>query len=388
LANTPTASTSTAINRDLLYVLVGVPVGGTFTRADGTTAAVGDLLIKQRFPLSRINGLADPTFTATTNSTILNGVQVPASAVTVQRDFGLKWNTDHWDYVGAIGTTVLSTIERLDQVVAENREPNFFELLKAGILSGSVGMGSGSSGRTFVNAETKYYSTPLSSDYQIMQIGANIIDQWDSDNVPTFINFGGNELAGIENLPYLNKLVFKPYWTSKTTGPSTTYKFDAWLLPSLWNPHQNAPPASQNVQIAMTTGTMFASTTSPNLTSSTIGSTNQYMTVDASLFGTVAPGNPSVNNPSAPRVANPAGGSNIDNVTPGNYYGFHFPTITAPAGTTTPTGTAYPTFTACEFAMQVQVNGNWKSYQKWTGCAQPAPSLVCAPGSWFSGTPQ
>src|SRR5205807_4930217 len=107
LANTPTADTSTAINRDLLFVRAV----GAFTRADGTTAAVGDLLIKQRFPLSRINGLADPTFASTTNSTINNGFLVPATTTTVQRDFGLKWNSDHWDYVGATGTTVQTAIK-------------------------------------------------------------------------------------------------------------------------------------------------------------------------------------------------------------------------------------------------------------------------------------
>src|SRR5207302_6656183 len=191
-----------------------------------------------------------------------------------------------WQYFGAAGS-VRSAIETLDQVAAENREPNFFELLKAGILSGSVGLGS--SGATFVAADTKYYSAvaPTSSDYQIMQIGANIIDQWDSDNIPTFINVGDNELAGIENLPYLNKLVFKPYWTLK----AGKYHFDAWLLPSLWNPHQNAPPlASQNLQIAMTAGTLSATTSNPaflTMTSIT-GGANQYMTVDANLFGTTA----------------------------------------------------------------------------------------------------
>src|SRR5947207_14132609 len=115
-----------------------------------------------------------------------------------------------------------------------------------------------------------------------MQIGANIIDQWDSNNIPTFINFGGNEVAGIENLPYLNKLVFKPYWTLK----SSKYHFDAWLLPSLWNPHQNAPPASQNVRIVMTAGTLGATTANPLVTIPNIsGSATQYMTVDASKFG-------------------------------------------------------------------------------------------------------
>src|SRR5438034_3575084 len=250
LANTPTASTSTAINRDLL----AVRALGAFTRADGTDAAAGDLLIKQRFPLSRLIGITSTGPNTTTNSTIIAGVLQPATTSsdpkhpevpaggTIQRDFGLLWNSanNRWDYVGATGSTVQTAIKTLNQVATDNREPNFFELLKAGILSGSVGLGS--SGATFVAADTKYYSAvaPTSSDYQIMQIGANIIDQWDSDNIPTFIGFGADpvtlqpyELAGVENLPYLNKLVFKPYWRSAT-------QFDAWLLPSLWNPHQNA----------------------------------------------------------------------------------------------------------------------------------------------------
>src|SRR5207248_5405508 len=211
-------------------------------------------------------------------------------------------------------------------------------------------------------AQPKYYSTvvPTSSDYQIMQIGANIIDQWDSDNIPTFINFGGNELAGIENLPYLNKLVFKPYWTSVTKSGVTTYPFDAWLIPSLWNPHQNAPPAaSQDVQIAMTAGTFSANTTAPiGATSSITGSATQFMTVDANLFGTVA--NPSTNNPSGPTTANgikPASlptGITVSKDTVN--YGFHVavatPGSTAPSASTT----AYPNFgpaPGCTFELQV-----------------------------------
>jgi len=392
LANTPTASTSTAINRDLL----NVRAIGTFTRADGSSAAAGDLLITRRFPLSRINGLADPTFAATANSTINIGLLVPATAATVQRDFGLLWDTanNRWKYVGATGTAVQSAIERLDQVAAENREPNFFELLKAGILSSSVGMGSGSGGgRTFVNPEPKYYNTntaapPTSSDYQIMQIGANIIDQWDSDNVPTFINFGGNELAGIENLPYLNKLVFKPAWTGPQSG---TYTFNAWLIPSLWNPHQNAPPAAQDVQIAMTSGTFSASTTLPSLTTPLLtGSPTLFMTVDASKFGTIGPPpNPSTNNPSGPTTANGIKPAKLPpgtvitastDAAPGPYYGFHVvgTTTTAPTSSTT----AQPNFVAANFELQVQVSTSpvvWKAYQRWTGCAQPATPLTCAP---------
>src|SRR5262249_30886093 len=152
-------ATPTATNPDLLTVRVA---GSGFTRADGTQASTNDLLIKRRFPLSRINGLANPTFpTTAANSTLSaqnTGFLSSATATTVQRDFGLVWNSanSRWDYVGATGTTVQNAIKTLATVAAENREPNFFELLNAGILSGSVGMGS--SGRTFVAPEAKYYS--------------------------------------------------------------------------------------------------------------------------------------------------------------------------------------------------------------------------------------
>jgi hypothetical protein len=362
------ANSSTAINRNLLSVRVTT----SFTRADGTTAAVGEPLINRRFPLSRINGLSDPTFASSANSTIVGGVLVPATAATVQRDFGLLWNSgkNRWDYVGASGSTVQTAIKRLDQVAAENREPNFFELLKAAILSGSLGMGSGST-NTFVLADTKYYST-MSSDYQILQIGANIIDAWDSDNVPTFINFydttGNYEIAGTENLPYLGKLVFKPSWTTgKAKG---TYQFDAWLLPSLWNPHQNAPSAAQNIQIAMTSGSLSAGTTLPSGTTNTIsGSSTQYMTVNANTF-TITP--------SAPTAAATPAGSSITK-SPDNYYGFHVAFPTPSSVPPDPSGSAYPIFGAsgCNFDLQVQINGTWKSYQKWKGCNQPATPLAC-----------
>jgi hypothetical protein len=388
------ANNATAINRDLLNVRV--PAGSPgFTRADGSSASAGDLLIKQRFPLSRINGLGPTGANTAVNSTILNGFLVPATdpnsgGGTISRDFGLHWNSDHWDYVGATGTTVQTAIKTLDQVATDNREPNFFELLKAGILSGSVGIGS--NGATFVAAEAKYYNTnpatpPTSSDYQIMQIGANIIDQWDSDNIPTFINFGGNELAGIENLPYLNKLVFKPAWTTiKGTGHNPdTYRFDAWLLPSLWNPHQNAASGTGNVRIAMTAGTMTATLSGGPLCTSVTGSLANppSMIVDPTKFTT--PTSPS-GVTAAALVSTSGAVSASSDLIPGPYNGFHVNSQTNPTTPPSNSSTAYPVFTACQFAMQVQVNGNWKSYQKWTGCAQPATPLACAPSSWLGVT--
>jgi len=416
------AGNATAINRDLLTMYVpGSPTTAAFTRPDGTTAFGGDLLIKRRFPLSRINGLG-PTGPITTDSngnpiysTINNGFLVQATAPnngaggTIQRDFGLQWDgpggtgsTNYrWNYVGYTGTTVLSTIDTLQTVANENREPNFFELLKAGILSGSVGMGSGSGGSTFVAPEQKYYisgtaafdgttsSNMLSTDYQIFQIGANIINQWNSGNIPIFCNFGGNELAGMKNLPYLNKLVFKPAWIK--VSPGNKDQFAAWLLPSLWNPHQNALGAG-NVRIAMTAGTMTAiltDTGSPSsLTTTTpvVGSSSQYMTVDVSKFAT--PTSPSA--PPAGSVSSPPG-----NITqsPDGYWGFHFPFATTAGVTPGNSSTAYPDFGSaeCDFELQVLVGATWKTYQRWKipGSVPNHPLIFQPPASsWTLSTLQ
>ena len=386
---------ATPVNPNLL----NVRVQNSFTRADGNTAAVGEPLINRRFPLTRLAGLSPIGMVTTTNSTIVNGVPSVATAATIQRDFGLVWDgaNNRWLYAGSSGSTALTAIKRLDLVAAENREPNFFELLKAAILSGSVGLGSGSAipqpvptpTPTFVASEKKYYDTTngFSSDYQIMQIGANIISQWDSSNIPIFIGFGLDtattpqpyEVIGIKNLPYLNKLVFEPSWTTVHGGGP--YQFDAWLLPSLWNPHQNAASATGSVQIAMTSGALSAITTSPNITTASIvaSPTPISMTVNANAFAT----------PSAPTSA----GSIVGSISksPDGYYGFHVsPTPSPTASPDNNLATAFPYFgsTGCTFALQVQVNGTWKTYERWQTYPSPSPSpLVCqsppAPKHWL-----
>jgi Tfp pilus assembly protein PilX len=404
------ANSSAATNRNVL----SVRATNSFTRADGTVAAAGEPLINRRFPLTRVNGLSDPTFASTTNSTIVGGVLAPATAGTVQRDFGLVWDAssdpvtgqprNRWNYVGASTTnTAQPRILTLEEVAqgrvldatgaytngALYREPNFFELLKAAILSGSVGLGSGSA-NTFVAAETKYYdnSAGLSSDYQIIQIGANIIDQWDPNNVPTFIGFGVDpatlqayEIAGVENLPYLNKLVFKPYWRSGT-------QFDAWLGPSLWNPHQNASSApATTIRIALPTGTLTGYATgaggTPFITSFPItGTSALFMTVSSSQFGTT---------PSAPTTVSgtpPSGITQMDNSL-GKYYGFHFAFPSGSTVTSSNVSTAYPDFgTGCNFELQVQIGTSWKAYQRWNRCGPGHPLSCQTPPSWTVTTLQ
>src|SRR5205823_2805683 len=278
--------------------------------------------------------------------------------------------------------TVQSSIERLNQVAAENREPNFFELLKTAILNGSVGMGSGSA-NSFVASDAKYYdnSAGLSADYQILQIGANIIDQWDSDNAPTFIGFAVDpatsqpyEIAGIENLPYLSKLVFKPYWRSTT-------QFDAWLTPSLWNPHQNAASSVGTVRIAMTSGTLTASATqaagTPTITSTAVtGSPTLFMTVNANAFGTTP------TPPTAVSGTPPSGITQMDNSL-GKYYGFHFVFSAGSTVTSANVNRAYADFgTGCTFELQIQVGTTWKTYQRWKNCGPSHPLSCQSPSSW------
>ncbi|MEO8440427.1 MAG: hypothetical protein ABI540_09425 [Spartobacteria bacterium] len=332
-----------------------VQVTGSFLRADGTTALVGEPLFKNRFPLTRINELAN------------------TANIFIQRDFGLLWDAanNRWKYVGGTGSTIQSTIETLYQVASENREPNFFEILKATILNGSVGLGSGP-GDTFVAAETKYYitgTTPsnlLSADTQIMQIGANIIDAWDSLNIPTFIYFANDELAGVENLPYLNKLVFTPFFPTPNGGGY----FDAWLIPSLWNPNQNAASATGTVRIALTGAANWKATGRAN-SDTTVATCNSISPLPATMD--VSVGNFSLPTPqtSTPTAYTVATVSTVGN--PEKFWGFHYPFS---ASTTNATlidqkngSSANPDFgsggTNVELQLQVGTPPVWKSYQTW-----------------------
>ena len=205
---------------------VRVPSSGAgFIRADGTAAPQGEPLLKSRFPLSRLAGLGRTGINTTGNTTILNGNPSTATATSVQRDFGLVWNSDRWVYAGPSGSTAKSSIDKLGDI--SGREPNFFELLKASILSGSLGKTAGAS---FINNSK---TVDAVTDTQIIRIGACIIDQYDADSFVTRINFGGNDMAGVENLPYLNRLFAQMYRPTSSAINNRGY-----LMVELWNPHQ------------------------------------------------------------------------------------------------------------------------------------------------------
>ncbi len=277
-----TPATVTAQNPDLLtlrYAQGGtISPGGTLLKSH--TVQAGDFLLTRRFPLSRLSWVG------------YNAPASGASAYDVWRAFGLIWDTNNncWAYVGVHGTSlptvssVKTSIETLSTVSQENpaRDPDFFELLQAGILNGSLGQTAGaqnsftgSSGGLSLyggSGDTSGYDSVQS--YHIIQIGVNIIDQARVDSFPTAIEFGPDSrdvfvssstafsgartFYGVKNLPYISRIVDTGVrWvtppsplanTDKSTAnppfPGSTNYYQpyvgCWEQVELWNPHQSA----------------------------------------------------------------------------------------------------------------------------------------------------
>jgi Tfp pilus assembly protein PilX len=389
------ADQPTAINRNVPNARVQVG----FTRADGTAAVQGEPLMKYRFPLRRLDAVgAAGVNTSSVFPVMVNGTLQTPSDQTVRRDFGLAWNAadSRWDYKGSTGTAVQATIATLSDVAAAGREPNFFEILKAFILHGSIGFGS--VGQTFVGPEGRYHQQPKSSDLQIIQIGSNIIDQWDADKNPTFILFGPDEIAGVENLPFLNKISFQCRWSTAATPT-----FSAFLVPSFWTAAQNAtavgtqstsaPYNIPSVRFVMASGTASAvvesaSASAPsNVVTGSAAQPSATLTASARFGGPNTSGNPLPYYP-------PDAASSATTIKPGmtgtanSKLGV---TISFPGtGAVTKANTirAYPKLDNVTFEMQAQVGGPtgpWKTYQRWSGCTVnlPSPTAVLEPPSGF-----
>ncbi len=230
------------------FLQVRIPEGKPFVRSDGSLARGGEPLVKTRFALNRLNLLG--------RSTVANRSEIDA----VYRYFGM-WRrsaADPWTYDHEGNGSILC----LAEVASRRREPDFVELLKASILAGSLGKTSGyyaSAGADAkaVSVEGGLFSGLLSPgernvDVQILQIMANLIDQWDSDGFPTVIEFQSGarpnpafpgRVVGVENLPYLFG-VRDVRAVQSPQPPAPAIKTDIFMCPVVWNPHGNAkaPP--------------------------------------------------------------------------------------------------------------------------------------------------
>ena len=202
----------------------------------------GDPLVYSRFPLDRIRWISS------------SGPAHGASAKAIQSCFGLLWNaaTGVWQYVGPTGTTELSAVETLSQVAAEAtpREPNFFELLQAGILSGSLGSelhGTLGGAYNSTPAETFHDASPL---LHLFRIGASILTQYQPDACPIVVEYKQPKItlnglsyaplvpwqaAGVANLPYFNMMS-----SLGGTSPDDVNSVAIYLAVGLWNPHQGS----------------------------------------------------------------------------------------------------------------------------------------------------
>lgn len=223
-------------------------------KSDGTTYTYsvepGDPLVQRRFPLSRL---------AWVGPNGPNGVP----ATTVQACFGLIWglsddpnipNTFVWKYVGPTGNTSQQTIKTLDQVVAEGRIPNFFELLQAGILRGSLAV-NGDPGVASNQAAYGYSTQQRYPVFQILRMGAAAIDQADSDSYPTVIEYDQSGYAwqacGVESLPGIISVVpvFGATNTPAQIEGATSAEAAVYLTFNLWNPHREMPASPPPLRI-------------------------------------------------------------------------------------------------------------------------------------------
>jgi len=255
-----------SINPNFQTLLVTAP----FTRNDGTTANIGDPLVNKRFLLQRLNWLTYKGPSAlTVNGGTRNAVPTKAPKTTTDPDwdlwlltsrfglttaflqdpavggtptnilkyFGLSWDTtnERWNYVGHGGSTSpISSIATfgVGGTQTATREPDFFELLQAGILNSSLG-----------DAAAADPVLPIlhqqSKMLHILTIGANLIAQSRADSYPVRIacSVGGTtmEAVGAARLPYLSGLAACPVAGTGWQGGIN------WLLvPNLWDPFRDS----------------------------------------------------------------------------------------------------------------------------------------------------
>jgi hypothetical protein len=303
------ASTSSAVNPNFLLRRATT----NFARFDGTTAVVGEPLVKTRFPLARLAWITykgpsaslattDPVYTALTSAGVSTANISAGTAANIKACFGLAFPTggaagSPWTYTNPNGTGAANRILRLDEVAAVGREPDFFELLQAGILSGSLGQNTapppGTSGGG-VTGGNVFPDVHMSNTTQhIFSIGAAIIDQADPDSIPTRIQFSPSGTVwtayGVENLPYITQV-----YPIAGTSPNTPTQWATYLLFQLWNPHQNAGASTPSVRLRVDgaigiftggNGQTWTPGTTPQLIA-----TGQFVTLNSAFsFSTATP---------------------------------------------------------------------------------------------------
>lgn len=252
---------------------------------DKTQLSAGDPVAFRRFPLRRLDLVRD-------NATAQKNDSDP-----IYRAFGLYRNnsTQPWTYNHGAADAVLTLKDVSD--LPTKREPDFFEMLQAAIKSGSLGTSAGlttvlnpsASATTYEGKGYAFNTRALDENIyrHILQIGANLIDQYDADDIPTNIKINANGSAinvyGVENLPYINEVFPVPY---RPKAPPRE-EVRGYLQFEMWNPHQNAVTqfGNQNIRVGVIAGQLALdlSCKNPNLPAHTYwsGFTAPFRGLDA-----------------------------------------------------------------------------------------------------------
>jgi hypothetical protein len=255
--------TPDSINPNFQTLLVTAP----FTRNDGTTAYVGDYLVNNRFLLQRLNWLTykgpSATRTIPTSAPSLgdanydmwllmrpNGITFGLTSAFLQQGtaanilnyFGLAWDAtnERWNYVGHNGSsTPIDSISTfgIGGTQAATREPDFFELLQAGIINNN------DLGDSFSPDPALPSVHQASKMLHILTIGANLIAQSRADSYPVRIactvNVNGTptvmEAVGIPRLPCINSLAACAVGATQAAGGIHWF-----LVPNLWDPFRDS----------------------------------------------------------------------------------------------------------------------------------------------------
>jgi hypothetical protein len=203
------------------------------------TKTGGGPAITERFPLSRLSMASTPVPPADPS----------ANASDILKYFGLIWDSanNRWKYDHGDPSDILPLSD-----IPANRDPDFVELLKAAINVGSLGKQFGipfPSVYSSLGFPAQKGGQDGSVNYQLIQIAANIIDQYDSDGYPTRILFDGREFYGIEDVPRLHVAADRSFrvGNSNLTIPGfvapggTALPLQVMMVqPQLWNSHDSA----------------------------------------------------------------------------------------------------------------------------------------------------
>ncbi len=236
----------------------------------------GKSLLLKRFALSRIKLLT------TAPSTVDKSHDIYKYFGLTRSDENSPWTYNH-GCKSSSGNTLIYELHN-PEFIAAKREPDFFELLQAGILSGSTGLTVNSSEASLIEGmfRTEQVDSIL-RPYHILKIGLNLIDQYDSDNFPTAITLKGRTyidpititlpdpsqdaldvtLTGQEVLPVLSEFYTTAYRPRSGSLGQNAFRDDihAWMEFEVWSPYREATNSAllangpQSFKIEFTSGT-------------------------------------------------------------------------------------------------------------------------------------